>query len=403
MALRVLRIINRFIIGGPAYNVSYLTKYLHPEFETLLVSGQKDDGEADSVFIAENLDLKPLYVNSLQKSLTQPWNDRKAYIEIKKIIEDFKPHIVHTHAAKAGFIGRLVALNCNVPVILHTFHGHYFHSYFSSFKTKTLLNIERYLAKKTDGIIAISPEQYNDLANTYKVATPEKTFTIPLGLDLDRFATDAKNSRQHFRQEFNIDDNTVCIGLIGRIVPIKNHRFFINVIKQIKDISPDANVKFFIIGDGEIRTKIEQYIADNQLNFTTETEKDFTKDIIFTSWRTDMENVLAGLDIIALTSLNEGTPVTLIEAQAASKPIVTTNVGGIQYVVVNDKTAFVVERDDEKSFTQKLLQLINNSDLRSSMGEAGRIHVQNKFSVHRLTNDMKNLYHRLLQEKGVKI
>ena len=403
MAIRVLRIVNRMIIGGPIFNVSYLSKYLAPDFETVLVSGQKEEAEEDSEFIAKNLGLIPLHVESMKKSLTEPWNDIAAYKEIKKIIKEFKPHIVHTHAAKAGFVGRLAALHCNVPVILHTFHGHYFHSYFSKFKTNTLLNIERYLAKKTDGIIAISPEQVTDLSSIYKVTKPSKTFLVPLGLDLEKFSQNAEAKRQAFRQEFAIDDDTICVGIIGRIVPVKNHGFFNQVAKNVLDAGLKTKVKFFIIGDGENRLDIEKNIQDLGIAYTNEHQKDSSKDIIFTSWRKDMDAVLAGLDIIALTSLNEGTPVTLIEAQASKKAIVSTNVGGINFVVDANKSAYLVDKTDIDGFTEKLIQLIESPTLRLQMGECGYNHVIQQFSVHRLVNDTKNLYYKLLQDKGISI
>jgi glycosyltransferase involved in cell wall biosynthesis len=221
MKIRVLRIINRLVIGGPAYNVSYLTKYLEPEFETILLSGPKEESEVDSDFIPRQMGIEPMYIKDMQKSLTKPWKDVKAYKEIKKVIEDFKPHIVHTHASKSGFLGRLVALDCKVPIILHTFHGHYFHSYFHPIKTKTLLTIERILSSKTEGIIAISPEQFKDLSEVYKVDKPSKIYEIPLGFDLDRFTIHQDEKRKEFRKEFGLKDDDVAIAIIGRMVPIK--------------------------------------------------------------------------------------------------------------------------------------------------------------------------------------
>jgi len=400
MAIRVLRIINRLVIGGPAYNVSYLTKYMEPDFQTILLSGAKDVGEEDSDFIPRQMGIEPVYINNMQKSLVKPWKDRKAYKELKQIIEDFKPHIVHTHAAKAGFIGRLAAINCDVPVVLHTFHGHYFHSYFHPAKTRALLEIERYLAAKTDGIIAISPEQYKDLANVYKVVDPEKVFQIPLGFDLDRFTDNNVEKRKAFREEFRLEDDVVAIAVIGRIVPIKNHSLFNRMIPALT-AKTNKKLKFFIVGDGELRNEVEQELTALGVSFTTEKENDFSKPVILTSWRKDMEHVYAGMDIITLTSLNEGTPVSIIEAQAAKKAVVCTDVGGLRYVVDEGKTAFLIPSNDLDAFVDKVHQLSEDEQLRTRMGEAGYEFVQQKFSFKRLVGDMKDLYTTLLKKKGI--
>lgn len=400
MKIRVLRIINRLVIGGPAYNVSYLTKYLEPEFETILLSGPKEESEVDSDFIPRQMGIEPLYVKDMNKSLTKPWKDIKAYKEIKKIIQDFKPHIVHTHASKSGFIGRLVALDCKVPIILHTFHGHYFHSYFHPIKTQTLLKIEKVLSSKTDGIIAISPEQFKDLSEVYKVDKPSRVYEIPLGFDLDRFTINQDEKRKEFRKEFQLNDDDVAIAIIGRMVPIKNHSLFNKAIPAILADLP-KNVKFFYIGDGELRNDIESELTSLNVSFTTEIEKDYSKPVIFTSWRKDMEVVYAGLDIVALTSFNEGTPVSIIEAQAAKKAVVCTEVGGLNYVVDNNETAILIPSDNLNQLVENLKILILDKSKRIEMGEKGYLFVQNKFSYKRLVKEMRSLYLKLLKEKKI--
>ena len=183
---KILRIINRFNLGGITYNVSYLSKYLSPEFETLLIGGDKEPGEDSSLFIPEQLGLTPLLIPEMKRAIS--WkDDRAAYVHIKKLIREFKPDIVHTHASKAGAIGRLAASHEKVPVIVHTFHGHVFHSYFGNLKTNFYKGIERYLAKKSSAIIAISDKQKKELTEVYKIAPPDKTHVIHLGFDLDKF------------------------------------------------------------------------------------------------------------------------------------------------------------------------------------------------------------------------
>ena len=186
---KILRIHNRLIVGGPSHNVTLLTAYLSPEFETRLLVGKKDPAEKDAAYIAQRLGLKPIEITEMRRSIL-PFNDIIAYFKIKKIIREFKPDIVHTHASKSGAIGRLAAKSCNVPLIVHTFHGNVFHSYFNGFLTSLIIRIERFLAKKTNAIVAISDSQRKELTDVYKIAPPEKIFTIPLGFNLEKFSVD---------------------------------------------------------------------------------------------------------------------------------------------------------------------------------------------------------------------
>jgi glycosyltransferase involved in cell wall biosynthesis len=393
---RILRIINRLNLGGPSYNAALLSKYLEPEFETLLVSGMKDETEESSEFITQSLDLHPVYIPDMYRDL-HIVRDFKAYIELKKIIIQFRPDIVHTHAAKAGTIGRLAALQCGIPVILHTFHGHVFHSYFGRTKTQVFIEIERYLAKKTTKIIAISENQKRELSKTYKIATEEKIGIVPLGFDLNRFETDQISKRKKFRVEYNIDDTEIAIGIIGRLVPIKNHYLFLKAIKLASERTPQP-IRAYIIGDGEDRKKIEQLALSLDLKFNNHNLRE-KHPITFTSWIKEIDVCIAGMDIIALTSDNEGTPVSLIEAQAASKAIVSTNVGGIENIVHENETALLSKVNDEKMFAENLLQLIENKSLRKQLGTNGHQFVKGKFSYERLCDDMAKLYWSLLRSK----
>ena len=222
---KVLRILNRLIIGGPLLNASYLTKYLSPEFETLLVVGEKESHEKDASFITDELGIKPLYLPQMGRSIN-PMRDYSAFRRMKDIIRDFKPDIVHTHAAKPGAIGRMAAHQLKVPVIVHTYHGHVFHSYFNSAKTKLILTAERYLAKRSDAIIAISNAQQKELTEDFNIAPNDKFRIIPLGLDLEKFSQDYAGKRKKFRDEFGIEDDEIAIAIIGRLVPVKNHTLF---------------------------------------------------------------------------------------------------------------------------------------------------------------------------------
>lgn len=394
---RVLRILNRLIIGGPSKNAIYLSRYMQPDFETLLVIGGKEDHEQDADFLATSNNIEPRCIAEMKRPIS-PRQDWVAYQKLKKLIKEFKPDIVHTHAAKSGALGRLAAKHANVPVIVHTFHGHVFHSYFNSLKTNIFIRTERYLAGFSDAIVAISDVQKKELSGDFKIASPEKFRVIPLGLDLDSFTIDNEIKRHRFRSEFGLNDDTVAIGIIGRLVPIKNHSLFLKALKYVLN-NTNVKVKAFIIGDGESRESIQQLANELGIKFSKHTDEEHVHPLIFTSWRTDVDTICAGLDIIALTSLNEGTPVSLIEAQAAGKPIVSTRVGGIADVVMENKTALLSDINDEESFSKNLLLLVNDASLRNEFSNAGKDFVIGQFSYHRLVKDMSSLYHDILDKK----
>src|ERR1700757_1176039 len=251
---RVLRIINRFNLGGPAYNVAFLTKYLAPEYETLLIGGEKEPDEDSSLFIFNEMGLEPLVINEMSRSVSF-LQDIKAYYRIKKIIKEFKPDIVHTHAAKAGALGRLAAYSCKVPVIIHTFHGHVFHSYFGKFKTTIYKEVERYLAKKSSAIIAISEKQKQELCAEHKIAPEEKVKVIPLGFDLSRFTENQSEKRKNFREKYLLTEDEICIVIIGRLVPVKNHGLFLSAIADLQKKS-SKKIRAFIVGDGDLRSQL---------------------------------------------------------------------------------------------------------------------------------------------------
>jgi len=391
---KILRIINRFNLGGPTYNVAYLSKYMAPEYETLLVGGAIDASEASSDYIIKKLGLDPVIIPEMKREINGRL-DRIAYIKIKQIIKDFQPDIVHTHASKSGFIGRYAAINCKVPVIVHTFHGHIFHSYFNRYKTLVFKTIERNLAKKTSAIIAISNLQLQELCYEHRIAPEDKFRVIPLGFDLERFQDSYTLKRESFRREYNVSDDEIAISIIGRLVPVKNHQLFISAFAQAKQTS-NCKMRAFIVGDGELFDNLAQLAGNMGLSITTNENKTAKADITFTSWIKDADYVFAGSDIVALTSLNEGTPVSLIEAQAANKPIVSTKVGGIEDVVISGKTALLSDNNNTRAFADNLCLLANHKELRDEMSAAGYDFVKNKFHYSRLVSDMKDLYSDLL-------
>lgn len=391
--IKVLRIINRFNLGGPTYNATFLSRFISDEFETKLYGGQHEAHEGDSLFIPEKYGLEPQLIKVLERNVNFS-NDRKALKEIRKIIREFKPDIIHTHASKAGALGRYAAYKEKVPVIVHTFHGHVFHSYFGAFKTWIYKSVERYLAKRSDAIVAISPIQKQELVEKYKIASSDKVRVVPLGFDLDRFNDDREPKRLAFRKQYEVAEDEIAIGIIGRLAPIKNHAGFIDAVELAAD-KTDKKLVVFVIGDGELRATIEEKAIASAA-------KRANLRYAFTSWIKDVYRILPGLDIVALSSFNEGTPVSLIEAQAAGVPVLSTNVGGVTDVLQVNETGLVTGEFEVNSYTSGLLDLIENEEKRQKMSQNGWNFVKEKFHYKRLCGDMEHLYRDLLKKKTKK-
>lgn len=389
---RILRIINRFNLGGPTYNAAYLTRYVSDGYETLLVGGEKDETEDSSQFIVENLGISPVVIPEMRRAI-HPYHDYTAFRKLKEIIADYKPDIVHTHASKPGALGRWAAHKAGVPVIVHTFHGHVFHSYFNPVITAFYKNLERQLAGVSTRIIAISETQKSELVHTHQICPEEKVEVVSLGFDLQKFQDEFAFKRHVFRTEFKLSDADVAVGIIGRLVPIKNHKLFLDAMAWVKTRA-SQRTKAFIVGDGESRPDLERYCQELGLTYSSDSDDDV--DVYFTSWVKKVDYVNAGVDIVALSSRNEGTPVSLIEAQAANRAVVSTRVGGIEDIVKPGQTALLSEPDDHDLFQENLLKLINNKEMREEMGKQGWAFVKDKFHYERLVRDMTGLYNRLL-------
>lgn len=394
---KILRIINRFNLGGPTYNVAYLTKYMPSDFETLLIGGSNEITEESSMYIIDKFGLNPIIIPEMQRALNTK-NDLLAYQKINQIIKEFKPDIVHTHASKAGALGRFCAKINKVPIIVHTFHGHVFDSYFNSNKANVFINMERLLAKMSTKIIAISDIQKQDLACKYHICNPDKIAVINLGFDLNCFFENQEEKRQQFRTFYGLADDEIAIAITGRVVPVKNHTMFILAIKHVLEHT-QKKIKVFVIGDGENMENLKDQINKCGLSWVYKPQGKTNAVFSLLSWQKNIDVVNAGVDIIALTSLNEGTPVSLIEAQASSKPIVTTNVGGVSDIVIPNETALLVESNHSIEFGDKLLELIESEEKRQQLSQKGLEFVLNKFHYSRLVKDMSNLYYELINNK----
>jgi len=396
MKPKVIHILNRLNIGGIVPQVINTVKLLQDDFEVILLSGMIEASEASAQHLLNGTNIKPKYIPEMQRGIDLS-KDYKAYQSIKKIIEQFKPDIVHTHAAKPGAVGRLAAIRAKVPVVLHTFHGHVFHSYFGKLKSRFFLETEKWLAKNSSAVIAISQLQKREMIEDFHLCEADKMKEINYGYDLEKFYTNTFEKRQIFRQQWNLKEDELIIGIIGRVVPIKNHQLFLSAFQKVLAQFPD-NVRTLIIGDGEEKNHLQQWCTEQNISFTNQPSQHAK--VIFTSWIKDIEHAYAGIDVLALSSLNEGTPISLIEAQAAGLPIVTTDVGGVRDTILENENVLVVKSNDIDSFSdglnQHICQLKNNDAFDT---DVNRRYVLQKFGLEHMGMNIKSLYKELLNKK----
>src|SRR5215218_7449897 len=413
---KVIRIIARLNVGGPAKHVVWLTSGLQDAgFDTLLVTGTVPEGEEDMSYFADEAGVRPLYFPEMSREIS--WNDTITTWKLYKLFLRERPDIVHTHTAKAGTVGRAAGFlyrwltpwalfgrprRCK---FVHTYHGHVFHSYYGRRRTQFFLAIERLLAKLiTDRLIVVSKQQSVEIGETFRVGRSGQIKVIPLGLDLGLFA-DYASRRAKFRNEFCVPDHTILIGIVGRLTEIKNHQMFLKIAARLKAIDPacrrQGEVRFIIIGDGGLRQTLEAQSAAFSLE----------KDVIFVGGRKDPEYFYPALDVVALTSRNEGTPLTLIEAMANARPVVATSVGGVVDLlgdVVEDGPYQVCRRGigvppgDEEAFVAALSRIIRDRSLRQELGERGLEFVEINYSKERLFEDIKGLYSELRHQEAQK-
>lgn len=370
---QVLRLITRLNIGGPAIQALMLTKALRNAYPTLLGAGRVgvDEGE----MVDPEVDVFPL---PLRRRIS-PLNDLRSVMACRRIINGSGCRLIHTHMAKAGFVGRLAAFTSHQPVrTIHTFHGHVLDGYFSPPIEKAFVAIERSLAEKTDVLVAVSPEVRDDLL-ALGIGTPEQWRVIPLGFHLEQFL-EVDQPRGKLRQEIGLTLDVPIVGAVGRFAPIKDHRLLLDAIALV----PDAHL--VLVGDGEMR-KLLQERARN---------KDLDGRVHFLGWRRDIADLLSDFDLVALTSLNEGTPVSLIEALAAGRPVVAASVGGVPSVVDEGETGWLVDDRQPALFAEKINHLLNEPEVRSRFGKRGRTLMIQRFSAERLVREISSLYDQLL-------
>jgi len=385
--IKILRAITRLNIGGPAIHAILLSRALNDGalFQSTLVTGTTAPHEGDMLDLAHARSVEPLVLPALGREIS-PMDDLVSLARMVKLVRRLQPDIVHTHMAKAGTVGRLAARICGVPLVVHTYHGHVFHSYFSPAKTRVFLTIERALGLATNRIIVVGDGQRDEIAS-YGVAPLRKLTTIRLGLELDQFL-EAESHRGELRRELGIDPQAPLVGIVGRLVPIKAPELFLQAAVSIREALPSA--EFLVVGDGERRQELESLV--NQLGLS--------QSVRFLGWRRDLVRVYADLDVVALSSLNEGSPVVLIEALAAARPVVATAVGGVPEVVIHGQTGLTVPVSDVSALSESILTLLRDRSLADRLGQAGRQHVYPRYDSSRLVDDVRQLYLRELAAQG---
>lgn len=373
--VRVMRIIARMNVGGPAVQVSGLMRGLDTSvFEHELVTGYCAADEADYLEKVA-LDVKAIRIDGLGRSI-KPRADLTALFAIIKEIRRFKPDVIHTHTAKAGVVGRIASiLSGHKSIRVHTFHGHLLNGYFGAGKTKLVILVEKVLARFTDQLLAVGSKVKNDLL-AVGIGNQNKFGVMPPGLELAEVP-----SRATARRDLGLKDDAIYCAFIGRITRIKRPDRFLDVIADVKSRGIDLN--FIVAGAGDLLQYCQERALTENLPVT------------FLGWREDIEVVLAAADFVLLTSDNEGTPLSLIQAGMVGIPVVATNVGSTNEIVVNGETGLLTDLSVGQ-LADAVAKVATDSALRDKMGAAGQEYTMSRYGVARLVKDHQDLYLRLL-------
>jgi glycosyltransferase involved in cell wall biosynthesis len=390
-AYRVARVITRLNIGGPSIQAIDLSRTLAAHgFDTCLIHGRLADGEGDMTSFLPLGDAGAIYIDDLVRPMS-PLRDLRAFWRIYRTLRRWRPDIVHTHMAKAGSLGRLAALAYNRTRgagrrarLVHTYHGHVFEGYFGSPGTRLILWVERWLGRRTDALIAISPQVGKDLLETYRIARQEQLRLIPLGFNLDRLLAVTPEDRLRARAALQVPEGAIVVTTVGRLTAIKQHTLFLDMAGRLAARSD--RFTFLIVGDGELRAALEARARAIGLESR----------VRFLGWRGDLETVYGATDVFVLTSRNEGTPVALIEAMAAGVASVSTDVGGVRDVVTGAGLGSLVPFGDAGALADAVLALADAPGRRADIGRAGRASVRERFHASRLHKDITTLYWQLL-------
>jgi glycosyltransferase involved in cell wall biosynthesis len=378
--LRVMLVLTRLNVGGPSVHVVQLARRLRERgTQVTVVAGREGDEEGNMLAWAEALGIRPIIIEPLVRAI-HPFRDAAALCALVRLMRRERPDVVHTHMAKAGTLGRLAAGWVRRPRTVHTYHGTVFEHYFSPPKARFFLAAERALARRTGTLIALSPALKEDLVRL-RIGRPGQIEVIPLGVEVEPFA---EAEGRAFRRELGIEEAVPLVGIVGRLTAVKNHELFLRAAVLVGAARPD--VRFAVVGDGERRGELERAAAGLGLGGR----------IDFTGWRSDMPGVYAGLDVLALTSLNEGTPMTVLEAMAAGKPVVAVDVGGMADILDDGMTGYLVKKDAaggaDSALAARLLELLGDKPRAEEMGRAGRARIRERHSPDRLAGALVEIY-----------
>jgi glycosyltransferase involved in cell wall biosynthesis len=386
--IRVLRVIARLNVGGPALHVAYLTEGLAERgYDTTLVAGSLAQGEESMAHVARQRGARIVTLPHLARQVS-PLNDLLAVRHLAKLIRAERPQILHTHTAKAGAVGRLAALlagDARPPIVVHTFHGHVLRGYFNPFATLAFRTLERWLAAVTTRLIAVSPEVRDDLVRL-GVAPREKFSVIRLGIELDERVGADGETRRETRRRMGIGPDAFVVGWVGRMTAVKRTDDVLLAFKGVLDRGVDAWL--CLIGDGPDRQRLERRAH----------ELGVVRRCLFVGYQDDVAPYYEAIDALLLPSANEGTPVSVIEALAAERPTVATRVGGVPDVVREGVDGYLVDVGDADTLAERLVELAGDPDKRDAMGREGRRRVLERYAVDRLVDDIDALYRELLDD-----
>jgi glycosyltransferase involved in cell wall biosynthesis len=386
--IRVLRVIARLNMGGPAIHVANLAAGLETRgYHTTLVAGSLARGEDSMAFLAERLGVSVVSVPEIQREISA-LHDARSVLRIAQLIRSERPHILHTHTAKAGAIARtatLLAGDARPAVVLHTFHGHVLKGYFGPGRTAFFRQVERTLARASDALVAVSPEVRDDLI-AFGVAPPEKFVVVRLGIPLDERLDDG-TADIDYRQQYGIGRDAFVVGWVGRMTGVKDTGAVLRTVATLRARGVDAVA--CLVGDGPDRESLEQLAHDLGI----------ARACFFVGYHAEIAGFYRLFDAFFLPSVNEGTPVSAIEALAAATPVVANRVGGVPDVVRDGIDGFLVEPGDTEAAAGRLAELAADPALRQAFGEAGRARVRDRYSVPRLVDDVDRLYRALLDSK----
>jgi glycosyltransferase involved in cell wall biosynthesis len=379
---RVVRLFSRLNIGGPSVHVILLTAGLREKgYDTRLIVGREAPSEGNLLEMAREMGIRVEQLGGLGRDI-RPFADVVTLWQLYRTIRDSRPSIVHTHTAKAGVLGRLAARLAGVPIVVHTYHGHVLRGYFGPLKTWFFRRLEAMLNRITDVPITVSAALRDELA-AIGVAPWNKIRVVPLGLDLARFAKSVP--RGALRPACGASAEDPLIGIVGRLVPIKDVDCFLEAAARVRRARPQA--RFVIVGDGELRPELEGKTTALGLKPA----------VTFLGWRKDLEAVYADLDVVVNSSRNEGTPVALIEAMAAGRPVVATAVGGTSDLLGDGTRGLLVPARDPDALGAAILETLDNSEEASRRCHVARQYVLAHHSIDRLLRDIDELYRELLQ------